>query len=133
MLASLAELDVLPHVEVLSCVSGGSIIGAHYYLELRQLLADQARRPDRAEDYVDIVQRIERDFLAGVQRNIRTRVLAEWTTNLKMIFSAGYSRTSAGRRAVRARAVQPFPTANIKGRAGSGLAGFQVGLDAALV
>ncbi len=34
VLAKLAELDVLRHVEFLSCVSGGSIIGAHYYLEL---------------------------------------------------------------------------------------------------
>src|SRR5262249_54912017 len=38
MLARLAELDVLRHVEVLSCVSGGSVIGAHYYLEVRKVL-----------------------------------------------------------------------------------------------
>jgi len=36
---------------------------------------------------------VERTFLDGVQRNIRMRVIAEWTTNLKMIFKAGYSRT----------------------------------------
>lgn len=34
VLAKLAELDLLRHVEYLSCVSGGSIIGAHYYLEI---------------------------------------------------------------------------------------------------
>ena len=34
VLARLAELDVLRRVEVLSCVSGGSILGAHYYLEI---------------------------------------------------------------------------------------------------
>jgi len=38
VLAKLAELDVLRRVEVLSCVSGGSIIGAHYYLQLRETL-----------------------------------------------------------------------------------------------
>ena len=38
VLARLAEHDILRRVEVLSCVSGGSIIGAHYYLELRHLL-----------------------------------------------------------------------------------------------
>src|SRR5262249_21465227 len=38
VLAKLAELDMLRHVEVLSCVSGGSIVGAHYYLEVRRLL-----------------------------------------------------------------------------------------------
>lgn len=31
VLAKFAELDVLRHVEVLSCVSGGSIVGAYYY------------------------------------------------------------------------------------------------------
>lgn len=93
VLARLAELDVLRSVEVLSCVSGGSIIGAHYYLEVRKLL--QAKRDEDVtrEDYIEIVRRIERDFLAGVQENIRTRVAAEWLTNLKMAFWPGYSRT----------------------------------------
>lgn len=93
VLARLAELDVLRHLEVLSCVSGGSIIGAHYYLELRHLLQTKTDDEITREDYIDIVRRVERDFLAGVQRNLRTRVLAEWTTNLKMIFLSGYTRT----------------------------------------
>src|SRR5208337_2719603 len=38
VLARLAEMDLLRHVEVISCVSGGSILGAYYYLELQQLL-----------------------------------------------------------------------------------------------
>ena len=93
VLARLAELDVLRHVEVLSCVSGGSILGAHYYLEVRRLLQTKADEEITRGDYVEIVRRLEEHFLRGVQRNIRTRVLAELTTNLKMIFSAGYSRT----------------------------------------
>lgn len=93
VLASLAERDALRHVEALSCVSGGSIIGAHYYLELRQLLQSKPDGAIAAADYVAIVQRIEEQFLRGVQRNLRMRVLAELTTNLKMIFMAGYSRT----------------------------------------
>jgi predicted acylesterase/phospholipase RssA len=93
VLARLAELDVLRHVEVLSCVSGGSILGAHYYLEVRRLLQTKADDEITREDYVEIVKRLEEQFLRGVQRNIRTRVLAELTTNLKMIFRAGYSRT----------------------------------------
>ncbi len=92
-LAKLAELDVLRHVEVISGVSGGSIIGAHYYLELRHLLQTKADGEVVHQDYIDIVKRIERDFLDGVQRNIRMRIAAEWTTNLKMIFLPGYSRT----------------------------------------
>ena len=93
VLARLAELDVLRHVEVLSCVSGGSIVGAHYYLELRHLLETKMDDEITPEDYIRIVKRIEEAFLKGVQRNIRTRVLAEWTTNLRMIFQPGYSRT----------------------------------------
>ncbi|MGB8510597.1 MAG: tetratricopeptide repeat-containing protein, partial [Pyrinomonadaceae bacterium] len=93
VLAKLAELDVLRSVEVLSCVSGGSIIGAHYYLEVRHLLRTKRDEEITREDYIRIVQNIERDFLAGVQSNIRTRVAAEITTNLKTVFKKNYSRT----------------------------------------
>src|ERR1700733_11095257 len=49
VLARLAELDVLRHVEVLSCVSGGSIIGAYYYLELRNKLQQKPEIPIGSE------------------------------------------------------------------------------------
>jgi predicted acylesterase/phospholipase RssA len=94
VLAKMAELDLLRRVEVLSCVSGGSIIGAHYYLEVRHLLQTKRDEEVTREDYVDIVRRVERDFLAGVQRNIRTRVIAEWWTNIKLVFSRTYTRTN---------------------------------------
>ena len=93
VLAKLAELDMLRHVEVLSCVSGGSIIGAHYYLEVRKLLQEKADNDITREDYIDMVKRISADFLAGVQTNIRMRVAAGWWTNVKMIFLPNYSRT----------------------------------------
>lgn len=93
ILARLAELDLLRSVECLSCVSGGSIIGAHYYLELRQLLMSKPDNDITAADYVAIIEKLAADFLAGVQRNIRVRVAAEWLTNLKMIFVPNYSRT----------------------------------------
>jgi predicted acylesterase/phospholipase RssA len=93
VLAKLAEMDVLRSVEVLSCVSGGSIIGAHYYLEVRNLLQTKGDGEITREDYIQLVQRIERDFLDGVQSNFRTRVAAEVTTNFKTIFKRNYSRT----------------------------------------
>ena len=93
VLAKLAELDVLRHVELLSCVSGGSIIGAHYYLEIRQLLRSKLDRDITQQDYIRIVQRISQDFLRGVERNIRVRIAAEWLTNLRMIVQPDYSRT----------------------------------------
>ncbi|MDQ3130693.1 MAG: patatin-like phospholipase family protein [Acidobacteriota bacterium] len=92
-LAKLAELDVLRRVEVLSCVSGGSIVGAHYYLEVRKLLQSKPDDEITKQDYIEIIRRIEKDFLEGVQRNVRMRIAAEFTTNLKMIFFSRYSRT----------------------------------------
>jgi predicted acylesterase/phospholipase RssA len=106
VLARLAELDVLRRVEVFSCVSGGSIIGAQYYLEVRKLLeskhdettaaAEGEHKNDdviRKEDYIKIVRKLERDFLKGVQKNIRTRIAAQFIQNLLMIFTKRYSRT----------------------------------------
>ena len=93
VLARLAELDVLRHVEVLSCVSGGSIVGAYYYLEVQRLLETKADSQIRRQDYIDIVHRLEGHFLKGVQRNIRTRVFANPIKNLKMAVSPGYTRT----------------------------------------
>ncbi len=93
VLAKLAELDLLRHVHVLSCVSGGSIIGAHYYLELRHLLRQKSDKDISREDYEQLVLRMTGDFLKGVQRNVRMRVAANPWANLKMLFSSTYSRT----------------------------------------
>jgi predicted acylesterase/phospholipase RssA len=93
VLARLAELDLLRHVEYLSCVSGGSIIGAHFYLEVRRLLEQVPDAEIKREHYIEIMKRIERDFFEGVKTNIRTQIAAEWLTNLKMIFASAYSRT----------------------------------------
>ncbi|MBA3320185.1 MAG: hypothetical protein H0T45_01890, partial [Pyrinomonadaceae bacterium] len=68
-------------------------IGAYYYLEVRKLLQERSDAEITREDYIELVRRIEREFLAGVQRNLRVRVLAEWTTGLKTIFKRNYSHT----------------------------------------
>ncbi len=96
VLARLAELDVLRHVEVLSCVSGGSILGAHYYLEVRRLLESKPDNEVTREDYIQCVKNVEKAFLSGVQKNIRTRVAAEFLTNLRMIWDRNYSPTKRG-------------------------------------
>jgi predicted acylesterase/phospholipase RssA len=93
VLARLAELDVLRDVEVISCVSGGSVLGAHYYLEVQKLLETKTDLDITRQDYIDVVQRVARDFLDGVQQNIRWRVAASLLTNLKMIFRPSYSRS----------------------------------------
>ena len=93
VLARLAEMDVLRSVEALSTVSGGSIVGALYYLEIQQLLEKKDDKDITRADYVALVQRVLERFLAGVQKNLRTRVLASFGRNLKMIFAKEYSRS----------------------------------------
>jgi predicted acylesterase/phospholipase RssA len=94
VLARLAELDLLRQVEVLSCVSGGSIVGAHYYLELRRLLHTETDAGIDRDDYIGIVRKLEKDFLEGVQTNIRVRVAASLTTNWWMLLRPRrYSRS----------------------------------------
>jgi predicted acylesterase/phospholipase RssA/tetratricopeptide (TPR) repeat protein len=93
VLARLAELDWLRRVEVISCVSGGSIIGAHYYLEVRRLLQETPDSEIVKQHYIDIVKRLETDFLVGVQANIRTRVLTDRQAVRRML-RKGYTRTN---------------------------------------
>jgi len=93
VLARLAESDMLRHVEVISCVSGGSILGAHYYLELRKLLQSKGDADITQQDYIDLVARVEKDFLTGVQKNLRTKGITSLRYNLKAAFSRHYTIT----------------------------------------
>jgi predicted acylesterase/phospholipase RssA len=91
VLAALADAGLLRHIEVLSCVSGGSIIGAHYYLELRRMLM----RGEGSDDahYVQLVDRMRADFLAGIATNIRVQLAKSFAANVRMTIDADYSRT----------------------------------------
>lgn len=64
VLARLAELDVLRHVDVLSCVSGGGIVGVCYWLALRKRLLQPT--PLGSEDYVAVVKELIGLFLEAV-------------------------------------------------------------------
>jgi predicted acylesterase/phospholipase RssA len=92
VLARLAELDVLRHVEVISCVSGGSIIGAYYYLKLQRLLETRDDTLTRA-DYVRLVQEMEVEFVSVVQHNLRNRMLFGFISNLTVLTSRASSMT----------------------------------------
>jgi predicted acylesterase/phospholipase RssA len=87
VLARLADEDQLRRVEVISCVSGGSIVGALYYLEVRNLLQRNKDGAIGPEDYIKVVRRVTDSFLAGVQRNLRTRVLASPRVSLEILFA----------------------------------------------
>jgi predicted acylesterase/phospholipase RssA len=72
LLAHLAELDILRHVEVLSCVSGGSIVGMCYWLKLRARMLDN--RPMERDDYIKVVKELIQHFRAAVATDLRGQV-----------------------------------------------------------
>jgi predicted acylesterase/phospholipase RssA len=72
VLACLAERDVLRDLEVLSCVSGGSIVGACYWLKLRQRMLKS--EPMQHESYVELVRELISHFQDAVGANLRRQV-----------------------------------------------------------
>ena len=90
VLARLAELDLLRKVDVLSCVSGGSIIGALYYLYLKREL--DAHGEIDTPRLIEMISEMERHFLSVVQMNLRWRVFSNVVSNLRLA-RADYSRT----------------------------------------
>jgi predicted acylesterase/phospholipase RssA len=92
VLAQMAQMGLLRRVEVISTVSGGSIIGALYYLHVKRLLEE---KPDDAitdQDFQRIIERIEEDFLKGVQQNLRMRTFLNPFKTIRMAM-ATYSRS----------------------------------------
>jgi NTE family protein len=92
VLARLAELGILPKVEVISTVSGGSIVGALYYLHVKNLLEEKPDADIDHADYVELVQRLEHDFLQAVGKNVRSRAFANIAKNFAMA-RPSYSRS----------------------------------------
>lgn len=93
VLARLAEMDVLRHIEVLSCVSGGSIIGAYYFLAVRHMLQTRGDSEITREDYIAIVRHCIDCMVNGIRRNVRTRSLAGGLPNLRVLYDPQYTRT----------------------------------------
>lgn len=74
VLARLAELDLLRWIDTLSCVSGGSVTGALYYLVLRGKLEDKADLT--RQDYIDAVEAVAQLLSAAASGfDLRTRAL----------------------------------------------------------
>ena len=89
VLARLAERDLLRHVAVISTVSGGAIIGAFYYLKVKQLL-EGAREDDLAPSaaaYRQLVREVEEEFLSALQVNLRMMAFADRLQNARMLAS----------------------------------------------
>jgi NTE family protein len=95
MLARLAELDLLRKVDVISSVSGGSIIAAYYYLKVKSLLErppEPGQNPPGREAYIRLVAEIEADFLAAIQKNMLMRIFLDPVKNARML-AAEFSNT----------------------------------------
>lgn len=84
VLAQLAERDVLRHVEALSCVSGGSILGAFFYLKLAKLLAEHEEPAITHASYVELVRELADEFLAGVRKDLRGHLLTNPLADVAM-------------------------------------------------
>ncbi|MFO1429891.1 MAG: patatin-like phospholipase family protein [Candidatus Competibacteraceae bacterium] len=83
VLAQLAMQGLLRRIEVISTVSGGSIIGALYYLHVRNLLEAKPDDTITDQDYKVLIERIEQDFFDAVKANFRLNTFANWIPNLR--------------------------------------------------
>lgn len=72
VLHRMAELDLLRQVEVMSTVSGGSILGALYFLVLKKELETKATLT--RDEYRKIVTTVESMLTRAIQKNLRTRL-----------------------------------------------------------
>lgn len=92
VLARMAELGLLRQVRVISTVSGGSIVGALYYLHVRALLQAVPDAKVTDDHYLRLVEHLERTFLAAVETNIRGRTFVDLRNNFRMA-RRDYSRS----------------------------------------
>lgn len=96
ILARLAELNMLRHIETISAVSGGSIIAMAYYLRLKKELEENIEL--KQEDYINLVDNLIKDFLSSIQKNIRIKAFSNLDENIKIIisdlFNGDYTRTN---------------------------------------
>jgi len=92
VLAQMARQGLLRHVEVISSVSGGSIIGALYYLHVKRLLESKPDEEILDGDFMEIVRTIVGDFSKAVENNFRMLTFADFCSNWRMA-GADYSRS----------------------------------------
>ena len=97
VLRRMAELDLLRHVQVLSAVSGGSIVGALYVLLLKERLEDPAHTSISRAGYLEIVDELQHDLVGGIRKNLRTRLFMNPFTLLKVLLFKGSLAAEMGR------------------------------------
>jgi len=88
VLRRMAELDLLRYLEVLSTVSGGSVVGALYILLLKRELENKALLEQ--SDYINIVDDLEQRMCSAIKKNLRMRLLMNPFGILRVMLT-GYS------------------------------------------
>lgn len=92
VLARLSELGLLRRVRVLSTVSGGSIVGALYYLLVKNLLESVPDAEITDEHYREVVRKLQVRYVEGVADTVRGSCFASYAANLRLC-RRDYSRT----------------------------------------
>ncbi|QHZ46497.1 patatin-like phospholipase family protein [Bacillus sp. NSP9.1] len=92
VLTRMADMGLLRHVDVISTVSGGSIVGAFYYLHLKKLIECKQGSEITDEEYQEMMATIQTEFLQAVQCNIRLKTFVNPWKNLRMCLP-NYSRS----------------------------------------
>jgi NTE family protein len=92
VLARLAELGLLRPIQVISTVSGGSIVGALYYLHVKNLLESKSDGEISDGDYIELVREVEREYREAATSNVRGSGWAKPLKNFQMA-QPTYSRT----------------------------------------
>ena len=98
----LAELDMLRRVEVISCVSGGAIVGAAYQLLLKRKIECIVNKKKesreyiklRREDYLDVVRDLRSHLADLTARHLIARMFLNPVTLLRIILP-GYTLSDA--------------------------------------
>lgn len=85
VLRRLAELDLLRSVEVLSTVSGGSIVGALYVLLLKLELEASESGSLTRDEYCALIDRLEYYLVRGIRQNLRNRLFLDPLPLLKVM------------------------------------------------
>jgi predicted acylesterase/phospholipase RssA len=73
VLRRLAELDLLRHVQVLSTVSGGAIIGSLYMLVLKRYMDEHGSLS--RDQYIAVMDEVQDLLTTAIGKNLRTRLL----------------------------------------------------------
>jgi predicted acylesterase/phospholipase RssA len=91
VLIRLAELDLLRHLHVISSVSGGSILAAHYMLRLKISLEASATGRLSRDEYVALVGQLRAELRDALARQLRCRLLDGPLATLRMLL-LGWTR-----------------------------------------